>query len=200
MTGYDTYILYNAIRLHFTSDKFDFFKYNGKVKTTPEQFENRKDKYHFYKLSRKHTDKDDMLHFIVYNFIEKDSIWVGDLLTEEANKRYLKHKKVLQSLSYFFESDCKRLFEDISNPNDLIKTNGDYPKLLTMTLQHDIAIETFCLLNTILNFVPEWDNKIQDNIRWPEFKRKVQKFAAFLPRDVVRYKMLLKKIIGEKHK
>ena len=73
MTGYETYILFNALKLHFTTEKFDFFKYNGKVKTTIEQFENRKDKYHFYKLSRKHEKRDDMLQYIVYNFIEKDN-------------------------------------------------------------------------------------------------------------------------------
>lgn len=200
MTGYETYILYNALKFHFTREKFDFFKYNGKVKTTPEQFENRKDKYHFYKLSRKYTDRDDMIQFLTYNFLEKDGLWVGDLLTEEGHKRYLKHKKILQSLSYTFENDCKKLFGETQNPNDLIKTNGDYPKLLTMALQRDIEIETFCILNAILNFVPMWNEKIQDTIRWPEFRLKVQKFATFLPRDVVKYKMLLKKIIGEKHK
>ena len=200
MTGYETYILYNALKFHFTREKFDFFKYNGKVKTTPEQFENRKDKYHFYKLSRKYTDRDDMIQFLTYNFLEKDGLWVGDLLTEEGHKRYLKHKKILQSLSYTFENDCKKLFGETQNPNDLIKTNGDYPKLLTMALQRDIEIETLCILNAILNFVPMWNEKIQDSIRWPEFRLKVQKFATFLPRDVVKYKMLLKKIIGEKHK
>lgn len=200
MTGYETYILYNALKFHFTREKFDFFKYNGKVKTTPEQFENRKDKYHFYKLSRKYTDRDDMIQFLTYNFLEKDGLWVGDLLTDEGHKRYLKHKKILQSLSYTFESDCKKLFGETQNPNDLIKTNGDYPKLLTMALQRDIEIETLCILNAILNFVPMWNEKIQDTIRWPEFRLKVQKFATFLPRDVVKYKMLLKKIIGEKHK
>jgi hypothetical protein len=196
MTGYETYILFNALKLHFTTEKFDFFKYNGKVKTTIEQFENRKDKYHFYKLSRKHEKRDDMLQYIVYNFIEKDNVWVGELLTEESNQRYQKHKKILQSLSYSFESDCKKLFGDVTNPNDLIKVIDGYPKLLTMVLQRDIEIETFCLLNSILNFVPMWSEKIQDTIYWPEFRKKVLKFAAFLPRDVVKYRLILNKAIG----
>lgn len=200
MSGYETYVLYNAIKLHFTSKSFDFFKYNGKVKTTIEQFENRKDKYHFYKLSRKYTDKDDMLQFIVYNFLEKDNIWVGELLTDESNNRYLKHKKNLQSLSYVFENDCKKLFGQSKNPNDSIKTEGDYPKLLIMALQRDIEIETLCLLNNILNFFPMWDKKIQDTIRWPDFKNKVQKFTAFLPRDVVKYKLILRKLLNENTK
>ena len=137
-----------------------------------------------------------MLQYIVYNFIEKDNVWVGELLTEESNQRYQKHKKILQSLSYSFESDCKKLFGDVTNPNDLIKVIDGYPKLLTMVLQRDIEIETFCLLNSILNFVPMWSEKIQDTIYWPEFRKKVLKFAAFLPRDVVKYRLILNKAIG----
>jgi len=199
MTGYETYTLYNALKLHFTRDKFDFFKYHGKTNVTPEQFENRKDKYHFYKLSRKITDRDEMILFLVYNFIEKENVWVGELLTDEANKRYLNHKKVLQSLSYTFESDCKKLFAD-GNPNDLIRTNGEYPKLLTMALQRDITVETLCILNSVLNFFPMWSSKISDTIRWPEFRTKVLKFTAFLPRDVVKYKLILKKLLNENTK
>jgi len=198
MTGYDTYILFNALKLHFTTEKFDFFKYNGKVRTTTEQFENRKDKYHFYKLSRKHENRDDMIQYIVHNFVEKDNVWVGDLLTEESNQRHQKHKKILQSLSYTFESDCKKLFGNVINPNDLIKVTDEYPKLLTMALQRDIEIETFCLLNSILNFLPMWSEKIQDTIYWPEFRKKVLKFTAFLPRDVVKYRLILNKTIGNK--
>ena len=121
------------------------------------------------------------------------------MLQEEAVKRYNKHKKVLQSLSYTFESDCKKLFAD-GNPNDLIRTNGEYPKLLTMALQRDITVETLCILNSVLNFFPMWSSKISDTIRWPEFRTKVLKFTAFLPRDVVKYKMILKKLLNENTK
>ena len=75
MTGYETYTLYNALKLHFTKESFDFFKYHGKTNVTSEQFENRKDKYHFYKLSRKITDRDEMILFLVYNFIEKENLF-----------------------------------------------------------------------------------------------------------------------------
>ena len=199
MTGYETYTLFNSLKFHFTKESFDYFKYNGKFKTTPEQFETKKDKWHFYKLSRKYEKRDEMIQFIVCNLVEKDNIWVGEMLQEEAVKRYNKHKKVLQSLSYFFENDCKKLFGN-GNPNDLIKTEGGYPKLLTMALQRDIEIETLCILNSILNFFPMWTDKIQDTIHWPEFRRKVLKFTAFLPRDVVKYKIILKKLLNENTK
>ena len=84
MTGYEAFCLFQAIKLHFTSASYDFFKYNGKSNISVTAFENRKDKYHFYKLSRKFPNKEMLIEFLVANFLEKDKLWVGDLLNEEA--------------------------------------------------------------------------------------------------------------------
>jgi hypothetical protein len=196
MTGYEAFGIYQALKLHFTTDSYDFFKYNGKTNVSVTAFENRKDKYHFYKLSRKYTNKEDLINFIVANLVEDETAWVGNLLTEEADNNFRKRQKVIQSLSYTFENDCKDLFDDCKEPNELLSTNGDYPILLTKTLQKDIQIETLCLLNQILNFLPMWDKKITDTIRWPEYRRKLLKYASFLPKDSVKYKLILKGLIS----
>ena len=120
MTGYETFGLYQALKLHFTTDSYDFFKYNGKTNVSVSAFENRKDKYHFYKLSRKYPDHDDMVNFIVANFVEDESSWVGTLLQENAEVNFRKHQKVIQSLSYTFENECRNIFDGVSNPNDII--------------------------------------------------------------------------------
>lgn len=196
MTGYEAFGIYQALKLHFTTDSYDFFKYNGKTNISVNAFENRKDKYHFYKLSRKYPNKEDLINFIVANFVEDETSWVGNLLTEEADNNFRKRQKVIQSLTYTFENDCKDLFEDCKEPNELLSTSGDYPILLTKTLQKDTQIETLCLLNQILNFLPMWDRKITDTIRWPEYRRKLLKYAAFLPKDSVKYKLILKGLIS----
>jgi hypothetical protein len=127
MTGYEAFESYQALKLHFTSDSYDYFKYNGKTNVSVNAFENRKDKYHFYKLSRKYTNKDELISFIVSNFVEDESSWVGFLLQEEAEMAYTKRQKVIQSLSYTFENDCKLIFDDCKlNPNQVITTDGDY--------------------------------------------------------------------------
>jgi DNA-binding transcriptional regulator/RsmH inhibitor MraZ len=197
MTGYETFGLYQALKLHFTSESYDFFKYNGKTNASVTTFENRKDKYHFYKLSRKYTDRDDMVNFIVANFVEDENSWVGSLLQENAEVNFRKHQKVIQSLSYTFENECRNLFEGFSNPNDIIMTDGVYPVLLTKTLRSEISIETLCVLNGDLNFFPMWAKRIDDTIRWPEFRRKCVKYASFLPKDDVKYKLILKKVLNE---
>ena len=40
-----------------------------------------------------------------------------------------------------------------------------------------------------------WDKKITDTIRWPDFRRKCEKYASFLPQDVVKFKLILKKVL-----
>lgn len=198
ISGYEAFSLYQAIKLHFTTDSYDFFKYGGKSKISVDSFENRKDKYHFYKLSRRLTNRDDLIMFLVANFIHNDKVWVGDLLTEESETIFRQRQKVLQSLSYIYENDCRKIFDGVDNPNTVLQSeDGDYPKLLTMVLRKEIEIETFCLLNKILNFMPVWSKQITDTIRWPEYRRKVEKYAAFMQADTVKYKMILKKVISE---
>jgi len=198
MTGYETFGFYEALKLHFTKDTYDFFKYNGKTNISVTAFENRKDKYHFYKLSRKFSSKDDLVNFIVANLLDKDTLWVGDLLVEDAEVKFRQRQKIVQSLSYTFENDCLKAFDGVNDPNEMvIVKDGDYPLLLTMALRKEIQIETLCILAKILNFIPMWDKKIADTIRWPNYRRKLVKYAAFLPQDVVKYKMILKKVIGK---
>ena len=87
ITAYETFQLYNALKLHFTGN-YDFFKYNGKSNVSVDSFERRKDKYHFYKLSRKYPNKEEMKNFLVANFVENDQMWVGDLLNDGAIDNY----------------------------------------------------------------------------------------------------------------
>jgi DNA-binding transcriptional regulator/RsmH inhibitor MraZ len=138
-----------------------------------------------------------MTAFIVANMVEDENSWVGNLLQEPAEVNFRKHQKVIQSFSYTFENECRSLFEGTTNPNDIIMTDGVYPVLLTKTLRSEVSIETLCVLNGILNFFPMWAKRIDDTIRWPEFRRKCVKYASFLPKDDVKYKLILKKVLNE---
>jgi len=197
MTGYETFGLYQALKLHFTQESYDFFKYNGKTNVSVTTFENRKDKYHFYKLSRRLAQKEDMIDFIVANLVEDEKTWVGSLLMQESEVNYRKHQKVIQSISYTFENDCQKLFDGIKNPNDVLMTDGDYPVLLKKGLQKSVNIESVCLLNNMLGFVPMWSKKIADTIHWPNYRMKLLKYSAFIPKDDVKYKLILKKVLNE---
>jgi hypothetical protein len=199
ITGYETFGLYQAIKLHFSTDSYDFHKYGGKSKISVDAFENRKDKYYFYKLSRRLTNKDELISFLVANFLQDENCWVGNLLDDSADAVYRDRQKVLQGLSYHFQNDCEKIFDEVLNPNEVIKiVNGDYPMLLTMSLRKEIEIETLCILNKILQFLPNWKNNITDTIRWPQYCRKIIKYSPFIEFDQSKCVNILKKVIHEK--
>jgi hypothetical protein len=149
-------------------------------------------------LSRRLAQKEDMIDFIVANLVEDEKTWVGSLLMQESEVNYRKHQKVIQSMSYTFENDCKLIFSDcILNPNEVLMTDGDYPVLLKKGLQKSVNIESMCLLNNMLGFVPMWSKKIADTIHWPNYRMKLLKYSAFIPKDDVKYKLILKKVLNE---
>lgn len=123
--------------------------------------------------------------------MENDKCWAGDLLQEDAIVRYKERMKVIQSLGYMFQSDCQKLKEVFEDPNDLLKTDGDYPVLLKMTLQKVTHIETLCILNSLMGFLPMWKRKITDTIRYPEIHRKVLKYTPFVQFDKEKFRNIL---------
>jgi len=193
MTGYEAFSLYTSLKLHFNSDSYDYFRYNGKVNTSIDAFENRKDKWHFYKLSRRFANEEQGRDFIVANLVHDPNVWVGNLLVEESNIQYRKRQKVIQSLSYTFTNEIASLVSH-KNPNDLFMIHDEeYPELLQKLLHDEISIETVCILNKILNFISSWDKKINVTIHYPNVSRKIKKYTPFIQFESTKYKIILKK-------
>jgi hypothetical protein len=196
-TGFAAYALWNALKLHFTSDSYDYFKYNGKTNVSKQTFTTNKSKYHFYKLSRKYN-LEELKDFYVANFIQGKGDWVGDLL-QDGDENYTKWQKTQQSLTYTFENDIIVLLDNkVENPNDLLVVrNNEFPKLMQYTTQGDITLETLIILNDLMNFFPMWEKEIYDDIVWPSFKTKCVKYKPFLHYDKEKFKQILKEKIKE---
>ena len=140
-TGFAAFALYNALKLHFTSS-YDFFKYHGKTNVSKDTFLKRKDKYSFYKLSRKYS-LDELRNFYVANFVYGDSTWVGEMTGPSGEDVYKKWQKISQSLTYNFESDIIRILEQVNSPDELMKVRtGGYPALLVGAMQNSISIKS----------------------------------------------------------
>ncbi len=193
MTGYEAFCLYSGLKLHFTSS-YDYFKYNGKVRVTVDAFDNRKDKYFFHKISRRYSNEE-FEQFLVANFLHEPGVWIGKLLDEEANTRYVEYQKNIQSLGYTFENQCKDLFDMLDDPNEILKTSGEHPILLKKALRGEVSIQTVFILNSLLNFFPMWKNKITDTIVWPNYEKLISNYSGFLKFDSTKYRLILKKCL-----
>ena len=53
MEPIDVYLMYCAMKAHFSKNNYDFHKYGGKTKVSRDSFWKRKDKYFFVKLAKK---------------------------------------------------------------------------------------------------------------------------------------------------
>lgn len=196
-SGFAAFAMFHALKLHFTSDSYDYIKYNGKTNITKTTFSTRKDKYSFYRLSRK-FGLTELKDYYVANFLVSDVQWVGDILGPDSEEIYKKWQKRIQSLTYTFENDIIKLLDKVNVPNELLMVRkNEFPSLMQCAQQGDIAIETLIILDDIMNFFPMWQKEICDDIVWPNFKMKCQKYKAFLHYDKEKYKQILKEKIRE---
>jgi len=175
---FESYKLYNALKLHFESDSYDALKYNFKTSVKPTSFFKRKDKYFFAKLAK--TYERDLREFYVANF-KNDVKYVGDMLNEGGERYYRDHKKVMESLSYQFENDINKLHDmDVEFDSLLIAEENNHPLIIRLWMQGDILLETVVILDAITGFVERENKKITDTIIWPDIYRKIMKYKPFV--------------------
>ena len=189
--GYEAYKKYLSIKLHFSKDEYDFFKYNGETNAKYETFIQRNDKYFFVKAARKYGDN--IVDYFVSNIISNKSNYIKDM-NQEA---YLDRQKRIDGLTYYFERDIEQLLRRSNKNFDKIfrVTRGQHPILIKTYLAKRVSLETLCILDSLLNYTKQFSNKITDDIIWPTLKTKIIKYTPFLKFNKERMKLILRKII-----
>ena len=183
MTDYEAYKTYCALKRHFQSQTYDYFKYNGKVKASYSTFEKRSDRFFFAKLA-KHKD---VVGFLVANLANGNK-WIGDLVNEQvADKAYLEWLKRKESLSYVFKSDIAKL----DNLIDSMKViEGQHPILLKKYLSKEICPETLIIINQIQRYFGYWTKNMKTDPVWQEERNKLLKLSPFVQYNE-KYKQIL---------
>ena len=190
MSGIEVYRLYLSLKLHFTTDTFDYFKYGNAAKASQHSFDSRRDKFFFVKLSRTFKE-DELLEFFVANMIVEDKVYPATLVREGA-KNYQEYIKRKQSLAYNFKEDVMTL-HDISQKFDkLFIIEGVHPPLLKAHLGGKISIETLAIFNKIFQYVGNFDKDIKEDIVWKPLRNRVVKYEPFISIDKGKYKNIIK--------
>lgn len=191
MEAIDAYRIYVALKNHFTSDTYDYFKYNKKAKVTFDSFQKRKDKIFFAKLGNR---KDSYLEeFLVSNFIHDTRTWIGELLSDESEAKYKEWKRKQESLTYAFKNDIdfldgytKEQFDELFRVED-----GTHPRIIRMYLQKEISLETLTILDSVFTFMRRYDRMITDPL-FKEVSKLCKKYQPFLKFDKAKMKSLIK--------
>jgi hypothetical protein len=178
---FESYKLYNALKLHFETDGYDAIKYHFKTSVKPTSFFKRKDKFFFAKLAK--TYENELKDFYIANF-KNDVKYVGDMLNEGGERYYRDHKKIMESLTYQFQTDINKLNDmDVTFDSLLEAEDNNHPLIIKLWMQEEILLETVVILDSILGFVERENKKITDTIIWPDIYRKIMKYKPFVKFD-----------------
>ena len=190
MDPFESYKLYNALKLHFEQESYDAIKYNFKKNIKPQSFFARIDKYFFAKLAKNYWNN--LLEYYVANFKNGVS-YVGDMINEEGESNYTAHKKIMESLTREFEKDINKLVDMDIEFDKLFITEQTHPLIIKLLMREEVLIETVIILDAILGFMERESKKITETIIWPDISRKIKKYSPFVKFDYVKCLSIVKK-------
>ena len=190
MSGIEVYKMYLSLKLHFTTDTFDYLKYGNSARASQQSFDSRRDKFFFVKLSR--TFKEEQLReFFVANMIMEDKVYPATLVQEGA-KNYQEYLKRKQSLAYRFKEDVMTLHDMSQKFDKLFIIEGVHPPLLKAHLGGKICMETLVIFNKIFQYVGNFDKDIKEDIVWKPLRNRLVKYEPFISIDKGKYKSIIK--------
>ena len=193
VTPFEVYQKYLSLKQHFNKKEYDYFKFKGRVRASESAFEKRNDKFHFIRLSKIYKD-DELIKFFVSNFIKTNDLWVGNITSTEGRQNYITWKAKIQGLPYVFESEINTLFDQSSEFNLLFECrDGQHPIVLRRVFGEEVSLETFIILDSILNFTSNFNEKIEESVIWPNLYSMINKYAPFLVVNKQKYVDILKK-------
>lgn len=168
---------YCAIKAHFERPKYDYFRYNGRIRSG--DYEKRKDKNWFFRLSRAFNTT--QLHeYYIANFVAGNT-WVGKMNKDT----WLEWKRKIVRLQEVYNDDLDAILQLTEergiSPKDVFRCeSGQHPIIFRLLLGGYIQLETFTILHLLTLMASRFDKKLEDDPVWEEWSVKVKKYAPFL--------------------
>ena len=116
---------------------------------------------------------------------------------------YDEYKARMNNFDFHIQQDMEEVIKcmkeyNISFDEIFITKSMNHPYILKLGLSKRVSLETFAVLDMILNFIPQIDRYLKDPI-WKDYKKLVLNYKPFLEVDVPKMKMLIKDVLM-KHK
>ena len=196
--GHQVYQTYLAFKQHFSNPNFDFFQYDGKVKAKEETYQQRSDFWFFETLAKKLTDSE-IKEYMLASFVSSENpskVWIGDI-KRNGRDLWMVWQKQQSGLSYIVQQDCERLVDFMEEKqcsfNSLFETVVGHPPSLKLHLKRQVSLETLIILDMVLGFMKQWDNKLKDPL-WEQLSFKIRKYKPFLSINTIKYRRLVKSV------
>ena len=157
--------IHQAIKLHFTQEKYDAFRYN--FKTRMKLYDNQR---YLYEKFRSYTENDYKI-FILANAL--NSIYTIRMMKKDY---FLEYQNKMDSISYHVASQLKKL---------VLEENTSFHECCTKNIFYreykhgNLSFETICILNLFTNFLTDQGKETF----------KMRKYTPFLKEQIPQEKM-----------
>ena len=89
MEPIDVYLMYCAMKAHFSREDYDYHKYDGKTKVSRDSYWKRKDRYYFARIANKYDKPQD---YFLSNFIKDKKGYIANFNDENYQSWKLKRQ------------------------------------------------------------------------------------------------------------
>lgn len=186
MTPFEAYQTYLALKNHFTTGWYNYFKYNGKTNAKYTSFETRKDTFVYAKLA-KHKDPKGL---VLANLVKDPKVWSRQIAySDECEQIYVEWLKKHQALTNVVRNDLSKL--DVDFDSNFKVTDSQHPNLLKLYMSDLIEPETLCILVDLTGCKKHWDSELGDDVIWSDIKSFCDKYTPFLSYDKAKVKKLV---------
>ncbi len=191
MEPIDVYLMYCAMKAHFSKNDYDFFTYKGKSRVSRNSFYKRKDRIFFVKLSKKYPEEEDLKNYMVANFIMDRRGYVANF----SDKNYEQWKEKRSNFYNIFTDEIRPFVKNF-NPIFEVKSS-EHPILLKEYLGKRVSLETLIVLDELVKFSKTWDNRMAEDYIWFDLKKLMNNYKRFLTINKNQYRIQLLKLIEE---
>ena len=203
---FNAWITYQAIHAHFTRE-YDYFKYNGKLNMNEYSMEKQFMKYEgggshsaqrtiFSNLGKTFESKEDLIFFYlsqVTNNVPYPSMFDSDLYEEykeRMNNFHFHLKRDTEEIATYME-EWDKTFDEM-----FVVKGINHPSILKMALIQTISLETFAVLDIVLNFIPNMEKQLIDPAS-KDYLKLVKNYKPFLSISVDKEKKIIMDVLNK---
>ena len=182
MDGFKAFKYFQAIKLHFTSERYDVIEMNGRITGSRASFEKRRDRGLFERLANKFDTDRELIQFLVANFAYGHKNVVYSSESEEYYNLWTRRK---ESITQVFNVDLNNIIShfqknELSEQN-LYSIDNGMPELLNLYIGGHVSLETMVILQSFDDYLSKWEPLImlwhdhflviRKSIRFVKFKK-----------------------------
>lgn len=152
MNGFQVWRLHRALKMHFTTRKYDLFQYNGRFYGDDEiMFKKLNHKMLYEMMSVKFENPHQAVEFFLSNLLYTRADEAFTLHAWDNYKRWIREK---ESLTKLIADDLGGLDLSTDLHDDVL------PKLLKLIVGGKIMPQTAVAIDAVIPFLADWDAKV----------------------------------------